>query len=596
MTIESYLTGHGISDATIKRFGLLQGSHQKYGDQLVFPVKDIEGNFLFNKYRNLAWTKEGETPKFVYDTGSNAQLYNISALKDSEYAFLFEGEPDVWKASEDGIPAVCSTSGAGTFEEPWAALLSGKKVLVCYDNDSAGEAGVKKIIEMLPDALPIPLPEGFKDYCDYRQKHSLKDFQMLVAQVIKDNTISYDQFMETIDKWLLLPDKNVLKVLFAGLISHYFTTDPLWMFLVAPPSGTKTELITLLSALPTVFMLSDLTPKTLFSGLEGKRKESPSLMMRIPNSILTMKDFTTVLSMRSDDKMMILGQLREIYDGKYDKAFGTGEEIHWKGRITLVAGVTGIIDAQQQLLQMMGERFIMYRILQPNDKEVAKKAFSISGHETEMRAELRAAMRKFFWGVKIPKVGEVIVPDEIINALASLASFIVIARSGIVRNSYGAKEIELIPEPEAPSRFMKQLSVLVRALAVLNKRKAVTWEDYYLTLRVALDTVPRNKINHLLALLQSDLVAKTSDLAKITGYSAAGTELLLEDLAALKLVDKEGWGMGSTFMWKLSNKTYSYLMDILPVVDEKLKLYFPEGDYYLPFIQKCIFLTTPEAE
>ena len=589
MTIDSYLTEHGISDETIKKFGLLQSHHQSYGDQIVFPVKDIEGNFLFNKYRNLAWSKGGEIPKFNYDVGSSAQLYNLQTIKTSEYAFIFEGEPDVWKASEDGIPAICSTSGANTFEQPWVEILSSKKVLICYDNDNAGQEGIKKILEMIPDALPIPLPEGVKDYCEFRQTHTLQDFQLIVGKIVKENTISYNEFCSVIDKWLLLPDKNVLKVIFASLLSHYFTTDPLWIFLVAPPSGTKTELITLLSALPIVYMMSDLTTKTLFSGLEGKRKESPSLMMRIPNSIITMKDFTTVLSMRSEDKTIILSQLREIYDGKYDKPFGTGGEIHWKGRITLLAGVTGIIDAQQSFLQIMGERFIMYRILQPDDKEVAKKAFSISGHENEMRQDLKSAMRKFFWGIKIPKIADISVPDEIINALASLASFVVIARSGIIRNNYGAKEIELIPEPEAPSRFMKQLSVLIRALAALDKKKEVTWENYYLTLRVALDTIPRNKINHIIALLQTDYSSKTSDIANITGYSISGTELLLEDLVALKLVDKENQGMGIT-QWKLSDKSFSYLKDILPVADDKLSRYFPEDDFYKPFILKCLFL------
>src|ERR1035437_3412628 len=231
MTIESYLTDHGISEQTIKQFGLLQGHHDKYGDQILFPIKDIDDTFLFNKYRNLGWEKGGDTPKFIYDAGSTVQLYNLSAIKDSEYAFVFEGEPDVWKAAEDNIPAICSTSGAGTFEESWVDLLAGKKVLLCYDNDLAGQEGVKKIKELLPNALSVVLPEGVKDYCEYRQKYSVRDFQLLVGKVVKDNTITYDEFGAVIDKWLLLPDKNVLKVMFASLISHYFTADPLWMFL-----------------------------------------------------------------------------------------------------------------------------------------------------------------------------------------------------------------------------------------------------------------------------------------------------------------------------------------------------------------------------
>jgi hypothetical protein len=330
--------------------------------------------------------------------------------------------------------------------------------------------------------------------------------------------------------------------------------------------------------------MSDLTTKTLFSGLEGKRKEPPSLMMRIPNSIITMKDFTTVLSMRQEDRSIILGQLREIYDGKYDKPFGTGGEVHWKGRITLIAGVTGIIDNQTALMRVMGERFIIYRILQPNDIEVATKALMMSGHEVEMRQELKTAMAKFFWGIKIPKIADITLPPEIIKAVAHLASFVVIARSGIIRNAYGAKEIELIPEPEAPSRFAKQLGVLIKALAVLDKRNTVTWEDYYLALRLALDTIPRNKILHIIALIEGEIV--THNVAKETSYSISGSEIILEDLAALGIVTKTGYGQGYTVSWRLSDKTYGYFRQIIPVEGTKLRdKYFPDGDIYNPLIK-----------
>lgn len=583
--MKTYLESHGILETTAEQLGLTFDADK---NRIIIPIKNIEGKFLFNKYRNLSHENDPAIPKFTYDSGSSAQLYNCQAIKNSEYAFVFEGEIDVWKAFEDGIPAVAGTSGAGTFETEWTEQLAGKKTFVCYDNDPAGEEGITKVLKLIPDALRLKLPEDSKDYCEYRKKYSVKDFQKLTKEVIETNTLSYEQFGQVVDKWLLLPDKNVLKVLFASLISHYFTSDPLWIFLVAPPSGTKTELITLLSALPIVYMISSMTDKTLFSGLEGHRKESPSLMMRIPNSIITMKDFTSILSMRQEEKMSILGQLREIYDGRYDRAFGTGGEIHWTGRVTLVAGVTGIIDNQHTLFQTMGERFVMYRVLQPNDEEVAEKALSISGQETEMRQELRMAMRKFFWGIKIPKIGKITIPPEITKTLASLASFIVIARSGIIRNSYGAKEIELIPEPEAPSRLAKQLGVLIKALAVLAGKRLISWEEYYLTLRVALDTVPRNKISHLLALIEREEGTKTSEVATQTGYSLAGAEMILEDLFALKLINKTDWGQGTTPLWHLTEKCLGYWGKILPHNNDTLWQYFPETDFYHSFIEKCL--------
>jgi len=580
MKFETYLSEHGITTGT-KQFGLTLTNSEKYGEQIAFPIKDINGKFLFNKYRNLA---EGQ-PKFVYDPGNSAQLYNSEAIKDSEYVFIFEGEPDVWKAGEDGIPAVCSTSGAGTFEKSWVELLVGKKVIICYDNDQPGVLGAEKVAEIIPGSLILKLPLGVKDYCEYRGKYTVADFQALTVALIGDNKISYAQFCEVIDKWLLLPDKNVLKILFASVISHSFTSDPLWMFLVAPPSGTKTELVTLLSALPACYMLSDLTTKTLFSGLKtGEGKPSASLLYRIPNAIIALKDFTTVLTMRTEDKQIILGQLREIYDGRYDKALGNTVEIHWKGRITLIAGVTGVIDGERALMRIMGERFIMYRILQPTDKEVAKRALGMAGQEGEMRQELQNAMRKLIWGIKIPKIAEIIFPEDILNATASLASFVVIARSGIPRSSYGTRDIEYIPGAEAPSRLAKQLAVLMKALAVFANRRIVTWEDYYLTLRVAFDAIPKNRMDSFVFLAQNEFGVGTNAIAEAIDYSNPTTLNILEDLKILGLLNRIGSFAGQTFNWEFSAKCLDYFKDFILLQDTILIKYFPISDIYRPLI------------
>lgn len=189
MNIKEYLETHGINLETTKKFGIYPTSHRLYGDRITFPVKDIDGNFLFNKYRNLTWVKGGNTPKFVYDAGSNVQLYNLQSIKDSKYAFLFEGEPDVWKASEDGIPGVCSTSGAETINQNLVKHLIGKKVIICYDTDPAGQSGAKKVVKIIPNALIVNLPSEVKDYCEYRKKYSRSDFKELVKQIIRMNGI-----------------------------------------------------------------------------------------------------------------------------------------------------------------------------------------------------------------------------------------------------------------------------------------------------------------------------------------------------------------------------------------------------------------------
>lgn len=585
MTFDAYLTEHGITQDTAQQFGWVDTGSFK----IAIPIKDRQGNLLFHKYRHL----NDPNQKFSYDSGSTSCLYNLEVLdKPSKFPFIIicEGEPDCIRLSQDGIPAVCSTSGAGTFKESWAEELKAtkKQVIILMDNDPAGLDGALKLSALLPSAWTAQLPDNFKDVCDYLLTHTTSDLIRLLKEVRSANVASFEELCEVVDKWLKLPDKNVLKVIVAGLVAHHFASDPLWIFLVAPPSGTKTELITTISDLPFVYPLSDLTAQTFASGMIAKKDNDPSLLSKLKNNVLVMKDFTTVLNMRREDRAMILSQLREIYDGKYSKAFGTGKQLNWEGRLSMIAGVTSIIDTQLAVFQVMGERFIMYRIPQPNDKEVARLALKMTGHEKQMRQELKSGIKRFFNSITIPNIEDIVMPEEILNSLASLASFVVIARSGVIRDQY-RREVEYIPSPEAPSRLAKQLGTLIKALAVIEKRKVVTWDDYLLTLRIALDVIPRNRSLHLVALGTSEYMVSTTDISLFTSYSRGGTEMILEDLTALELVTVSRSGGGSANRWELSDKAKDYFKDIIPQeASEFVPKFFPETDFYYPLINRML--------
>ncbi len=396
-----------------------------------------------------------------------------------------------------------------------------------------------------------------------------------------EGAMTFGDFAQVVDRWLLLPDKNVLKILMAGVISHYFTSDPLWIFFVAPSSGSKTEIVSMITELEKVYMLSDLTDKTLASGMGGKGDNDPSLLEKLHDNIVVMKDFTTVLSMRSEQRQVILSQLREVYDGRYIKDFGNGKHCDWSGRWTMIAGVTPIIDTHSSVFQLMGERFIIYRIPQARDEDVANRALSLSGQEKQMRDELREAARQFFSGIVIPE--KVVIPDEIRIAMSALSSFIVRARSGVVRDPY-SKDLIYIPETEAPARLAKQLGVLIRALAVLGRRQTCSWSDYYLTLKCALDVIPANRMRHITALCGRESPQTTTEIAQYTEYSRAGAELILEDLAALRVIEVNRQGSGQANEWRMSPRSYDYFSRILPTTNDSLWEIFNESHPHRPLV------------
>src|SRR5713226_3493981 len=92
--------------------------------------------------------------------------------------------------------------------------------------------------------------------------------------------------------WLSLPTPEALDIVLAVVLANRCSTDPLWMFLVAPPSSAKTELLRALGDVSDTYPLSNLTASTFASGFQNPSKTS--LLPKITGKLLVLKDFTTV--------------------------------------------------------------------------------------------------------------------------------------------------------------------------------------------------------------------------------------------------------------------------------------------------------------
>src|SRR6266581_8901964 len=109
-----------------------------------------------------------------------------------------------------------------------------------------------------------------------------------------------------------------------------------------------------------------------------------------------MKDFTSILTMHRDARGEIFSQLREIYDGQYSKAWGTGKEVNWHGKVGILAGVTGIIDRENAFNSALGERFLMYRIPPVSPREQSRRALAQQTmNEVGRKLRLQHAVRDY---------------------------------------------------------------------------------------------------------------------------------------------------------------------------------------------------------
>lgn len=373
-------------------------------------------------------------------------------------------------------------------------------------------------------------------------------------------TVTYESLENIIKRYLLIEDKGLIKIIVACVISHRLPVDPVWLLIVAGPGGGKTELLSGLFGLDNVWPLSDLTSQTFMSG--DKTAPKGSLLHRLPPEVLIiMKDFTTVLEMNSDKQNAILAQLREIYDGAYGKEFGNGESKAWQGKMGFIAGVTPIIDRRQPIHQALGERFIKYRPVAADSLEVTKRAMKNSGQEKRMREDIKAVFSDYFKGLKLPQTLPE-VPEEYQDAIMHLAVFCAKARSPVIRDTYHTREIEDIPEPEHPTRLVKQLLNLMISLAIITGE--FTEADYKIIAKVGMDSLPGTRRKIIEYLSRKDSPQTISDIANAVGLLPnTSFRRQLEDMCALKVIDGDSSEMSLTYKLSFEIKTLLTGMELL---------------------------------
>jgi hypothetical protein len=341
-----------------------------------------------------------------------------------------------------------------------------------------------------------------------------------------------EDVLAAFDELLLMPDHGAILVALAGVVANYADGDAVWPLLVGPPGSGKSEIVSALSDAPGVWPLSSLTPQTLISGWETRKDKPASLLLQIGAfGILAFKDLTTVLTTHRDARGQIIGQLREVADGRTEKSFGTGLRVEWEGKLGLIAGVTPIIDEQHSFLSIMGERFLLHRLPEVSRADIARRSMTRRGHEVELRAQIRTSVGDFL--EQFQNCGQLELPDSFTEPLIVLADIVTRSRSGVARD-YNAN-LMYLPEPEAPTRLVKQLAQLGAAALALGVDVDETWRlirktgwDSVPAVRCSvLDVLARHKEPVTLALIQEETNLPASTVARVA-----------EDIAVLKLAKR----------------------------------------------------------
>lgn len=346
-----------------------------------------------------------------------------------------------------------------------------------------------------------------------------------------------------IDEYLLLKDKSVIKLLAGFHIANRLPVDPPWLFITAGSSTGKTELLKLLELSDGYYALDDLTNNSLLSGMR-RTDQSASLLHRLNDgSFLVFSDFTTMLSKNREELSAILGKLRTVFDGKATRITGGTEgEIKWEGKVGLLAACTTTLYSKTEDYAEVGQRMIIYHLQTAGDYEIGKFRFTHRKKDKKaITLELQTMFAEYVKGIELPQSWQELpdFDDETERDILDIAHLAVTARSPLQRDKYSrGKPLTGREDKESIGRVQGQLMTISYGLMLQNEDKKLTAEDRKLLYKIGLDCIDPRRRDLLRILTEFSYGGDLDQLADKTDYPKETALVMIEDLVALRMVER----------------------------------------------------------
>lgn len=352
----------------------------------------------------------------------------------------------------------------------------------------------------------------------------------------------------------LLHDEEILPILAAMVVLAKTNLQHVWFFLIGGASDGKTTLLSAFNKVPFLHTISDITPNTLLSGAQSAAGETSLLNKLGEDFVVIMKDFTTILSKSSEAQEQIMAQLREVYDGHITKHTGLGKEISWgtkekpKRSIFVMASTEAIYKVQEKFSEM-GSRGLNY-VLREKDTHERKATTKVSIKKSkgfnEKMEQIQDKFREYILDVVVNLPAEFPdLEDDFIDDIIDVAEFSTRARSIVLRDYRGQKNLAL--SPEAPMRVAKQMTALGQVLQYMNGG-TLTPELKKAVLKCGFDCIPK-QINLAMKFCAEYSRVQVAGIAAKINYPEYVVSEWIDNLNMFKIVDrdvsagKEFWAM-----------------------------------------------------
>jgi hypothetical protein len=519
--------------------------------------------------------------KVLATSGGKLSLICPLRVGNTPTVWLAEGDWDgmaLWEclralAIKDDVYA---SPGAGILPKVVLELFEDKDVIGIYDHDSAGQRGLERLNEALHGIAKsirfVVWPEDYKDGFDFRDfyvKHKRDPKQVfgLLQTFMKETPVStacapskyeplgdgmlHKEVYTKFENWLHLETTEPIDIVFGSVFANRLSGDPLWLFLVAPPGGTKTELLMSMCEAPLIYTTTSLTPHALVSGANFGGRD-PSLIPKLDGKVLVVKDFTTILAMNSMARDEIFGTLRDAYDGQTEKQFGNGVVRKYRSKFGIVAGVTPAIESLHSASISLGERFLKYRISHGSGRDAVRRALQNVNKGDEMREELCEVSRAVL-DYEFESIPEM--PQGFMDKIILLAEWTALLRGIVSREKY-TQQVNYKPMSELGTRLAKQLSKLAYGISIFKRELVISKTTFNAISKTARDTIPDRIEEVVQQLYKHKGQGKTKEVSRWTKLPEGTVRFLLQDMELLHIVKSEG------HLWRLDDKIIEMILEL----------------------------------
>ena len=332
-------------------------------------------------------------------------------------------------------------------------------------------------------------------------------------------------------------DIQALDVILATVAVERLDGDPVWTLLLSGPGNSKTETVVATRGTGATVTSSISSEGALLSATSSKERTEDAtggLLRKLgPRGVLVLKDFTSILSMNADRRGQVLAALREIYDGSWERNVGTdgGQTLTWTGRIAVIGAVTSAWDRAHNVVSSMGDRFVIVRVDSSQHRlQTGHQAIHNTGDERQMRTELADAVTKV---IEHMATSDIVVTDEEADTILAAADLVTLVRTGVQYDFAG--NVLDADQPEAPTRFAKQLTQILRGAVAIGVPRG---EALQLAIRCARDSMPPMRLA-VIDYLAGHPHADRNQIRKALGKPRTTVNRTLDALDQLDALDSQ---------------------------------------------------------